>query len=473
MRDFLHRCVAVLGDVVLDRYIEGTTSRVSREAPIPVVVCGSERDNLGGAGNVAMNLRGLGCQVFLMGRVGRDHAASRVRAHLEAGGIEAELFEHDGPTLTKTRLICEGQQVARFDREGISEARADKDDVRVVVSILDGVLAQGVSTLILSDYGLGFCSPAICRAVIERCASLTNPVPVLIDPRGSDWEKYRGAAGATPNLAELSAAVGYPVPNEDGAVAQAGAQLRRTYGMDWLLLTRSASGMTLIEKENGPVHIPARRVEVFDVSGAGDTVIACMAASGSRSVLEAARFANEAAQIVVTRAGTYPITASDLEHKPQNTAPIFGLNERDKAVRACREWRDAGLRVVFTNGCFDLFHAGHAASLTAARALGDKLIVGLNSDASVRRIKGPHRPVNREADRAAVLASMRAVDAVVVFGSDTPEALLSELRPNVLAKGGDYKADELPGREYAEEVVILPLVDGLSSSAIIEAARRR
>jgi D-beta-D-heptose 7-phosphate kinase/D-beta-D-heptose 1-phosphate adenosyltransferase len=452
--------VALLGDIVLDRYLMGSTSRVSREAPIPVVLCDREKDNLGGAGNVAMNLRGMGCRVYLAGVIGRDAEASRVRSHLERNGIAAMLFERDSPTLTKTRLICGEQQVARFDHEIL--APPDKREADEALSWLKELLDDGsLNAVILSDYGLGFCTPRICEDVIAA-ARLKN-VPVFIDPRGNNWRKYRGATIATPNLAELSAAHGAAVANEDEAVEQAGKDARRRAALDWLLVTRSSRGMTLIGKK-GATHIDARPIEVYDVSGAGDTVIACLAASFGVgfSIDEAARFANEAAQIVVTRSGTYPITASDLLDAPGKR--VVG---RESAASLCQEWRAKGRRVIFTNGCFDILHAGHVDSLERARLLGDCLIVGLNSDRSVRALKGNDRPVNGEDVRARLLAALRAVDLVVVFDEDTPAELLSKLRPNVLAKGSDYKADELPGREFVDEVAILPLVEGFSTTETI------
>lgn len=461
--------VAVLGDVVLDRYLFGTTSRVSREAPIPVVVCGSETDNLGGAGNVAANLRGLGCRVFLSGMTGDDPAAERVRTHLRELRIEAELLGRPGTTLTKARLLCGGQQVARFDHENV--VPLPQAQVERALRFLERAMDEGARAVVLSDYGLGFCSAELCAAAIARAK--TRGVPVFVDPRGSDWSKYRGAAVATPNLGELAAAHGAPVANEDARVVSAGGELRSRSGIDRLLVTRSSRGMSLLGE--AALHIPARPVEVFDVSGAGDTVIAVLAAfSAAGFDLEsAARMANEAAQFVVTRSGTCPISARELLDESFR-APHFAspIADASAAARQVRDWQGEGLRVVFTNGCFDVFHAGHLDSLRRARSLGDRLVVGLNSDRSVRALKGPSRPINTEEDRALLLAALRPVDLVVVFDEDTPAALLSALRPDVLAKGGDYRAEDLPGREFAGEVVILPLLEGLSTTRILERQRK-
>jgi D-beta-D-heptose 7-phosphate kinase/D-beta-D-heptose 1-phosphate adenosyltransferase len=449
--------IAILGDVVLDRYLAGTTSRVSREAPLPVVVCERETDNLGGAGNVAMNLRGLGCRAFLVGAVGKDDGARRIRHHLDEKAVEAKLFDRAVPTLTKTRLICGGQQVARFDHETIEPL--DEDLAKEAVAWLEKLLDEdAVSAVILSDYGLGFCTACLSTETIGTARK--RGVPVFVDPRGADWRKYRRATVVTPNLSELAAVCG-PVPNENQAVARAGESVKKNTELEWVLVTRSSQGMTLVG-EGGVTHLSARPVEVFDVSGAGDTVIACLAAgvAAGFSMNEAMRFSNEAAQIVVTKAGTYPIAASDLLAAPRCVA-------RQSAVWLCREWKEKGQRVVFTNGCFDVLHAGHIDSLERARKLGDRLIVGLNGDRSVRALKGENRPVNGEENRARLLAALRAVDLVVIFDEDTPAELLSELRPNILAKGGDYKAEDLPGREFVDEIAILPLVEGLSTTETI------
>jgi D-beta-D-heptose 7-phosphate kinase/D-beta-D-heptose 1-phosphate adenosyltransferase len=462
--------VAILGDIVLDRYLHGATSRVSREAPIPVVVCGGETDNLGGAGNVAANLRGLGCRSFLMGVAGEDESALRLRRHLDEKGVGAKLFESPFPTLTKTRLICGGQQVARFDHE--TTEPLDDRAVSEAVHLLKGMLGD-VGAVILSDYGLGFCTTSLCRAVIDVVRE--RGVPAFVDPRGSDWDRYRGATIATPNLGELAAVWGAPVPNEDDAIARIGESVRKASHLEWLLVTRSERGMTLIG-EGGATHVDARPIEVFDVSGAGDTVIASLAAciAGGFSMDEATRFANDAAQIVVTRAGTWPISAAEMLEECDRALPgPARVASREAAVCACRGWKDEGRRVVFTNGCFDVLHAGHVDSLERARNLGDRLIVGLNSDRSVRALKGEGRPVNGGDDRARLLAALRVVDLVVVFDEDTPSELLSELRPHVLAKGGDYRAEDLPGREFVGEVVILPLLDGLSTTEILRRGQGR
>lgn len=460
--------VAVLGDVVLDRYLSGSTSRVSREAPIPVVVCESESDNLGGAGNVAVNLRGLGCHVFMAGFAGDDFYADRIRSHIKANDVTAELIIRKIPTLAKTRLLCGGQQIARFDNEKV--AWLEEPLISHIIEFLQYALKEGAGAVVLSDYGLGFCTPALCKGVIALARSYC--IPVFVDPRGSDWSKYHGACAITPNLSELASVNGASFPNTDEAVEQAARKIIRTYGLDSLLVTRSSLGMSLIDNKN-TAHIPARPVEVFDVSGAGDTVIASLAAfaAAGYDLETSARLANEAAQFVVTKTGTYPISAEELLNETEKNYTLLhrhGIASRAEAASLSKLWKSEKRKVIFTNGCFDVLHAGHLDSLERARALGDYLIVGLNSDASVKRLKGETRPVNSERNRAALLAALRPVDLVVIFDEDTPRELLSEIKPDVLVKGGDYNADELPGREFADEVVIMPLIEGLSTTNILK-----
>ena len=460
--------VAVMGDIVLDRYLTGSTRRVSREAPLPVVLCDSRSaaDNLGGAGNVAANLRGLGCRVWLAGMVGGDIFGQQVREHLKSFRIEPELWPRETPTLVKTRLICGGQQVARFDFQDLEPL--PPQGMERALAFLRRAVNGGVSAVILSDYGLGYCTPELCQGVISLAGEMG--VDVLVDPRGANWSKYSGATLATPNLEELSVTWGRHVHNDPDAIELAGEKVRRENGLKWLLVTRSAKGMALLGPE-GMCCIPAHPVEVFDVSGAGDTVIATMAAlnAAGYDAESASRMANEASQFVITRSGTYAFNARDfLEAYAARTPYMFSpVAKAETAAREIRAWQEAGLRVVFTNGCFDVLHSGHLDSLRRARLLGDKLVVGLNSDRSVRALKGPTRPVHPQEMRAELLAALRPVDMVVIFDEDTPGELLSLLRPNVLAKGGDYRAEELPGREYVDEVVILPLLEGHSTTRML------
>lgn len=466
--DFKNFPAVVAGDFMLDRYVGGDVSRISPEAPVPVVRVRSERFVAGGAGNVAANLAGLGVPVCAVGSVGDDREGEILLSLPVFRGADVGGIRPLGPTTVKTRILGGGrQQMLRLDREETVNPRSE--DIAFALSKIGEAAQRGARLVILSDYGKGFCSPAMCRAVIDfaRDAGLY----VWVDPKKDDWEAYRGAYAITPNMKELAAAAGRAVENEDRAVAEAASALATRYGIENVLATRSDKGATLVSRGEAS-HIPVWPVEVYDVSGAGDTMLAAASAFASAGLplRDAAVLANAASQIVIGKVGTYPIKAGEL------LAAVTGGNasaggkiySAGEAENLCGRWRANGEKVVFTNGCFDILHAGHVDSLTAAKSLGDRLIVGLNSDASVKRLKGESRPVNGEISRAKVLSALEAVDAVVIFGEDTPAELLSRLRPDVLAKGGDYRPEDVAGREYAGEVVIIPLTAGYSTTSVIE-----
>ena len=463
--DFKNFPAVVAGDFMLDRYVGGDVSRISPEAPVPVVRVRSERFVAGGAGNVAANLAGLGVPVCAVGSVGDDREGEILLSLPVFRDADVSGIRPLGPTTVKTRILGGGrQQMLRLDREETVNPRSE--DIAFALSKIGEAAQRGARLVILSDYGKGFCSPAMCRAVIDfaRDAGLY----VWVDPKKDDWEAYRGAYAITPNVKELSAASGHAVENEDRAVAEAASALAARYGIENILATRSDKGATLVSRGEAS-HIPVWPVEVYDVSGAGDTMLAAASAFASAGLplRDAAVLANAASQIVIGKVGTYPIKAGEL------LAAVTGGNasaggkiySAGEAENLCGRWRANGEKVVFTNGCFDILHAGHVDSLTAAKSLGDRLIVGLNSDASVKRLKGESRPVNGEISRAKVLS---ALEAVVIFGEDTPAELLSRLRPDVLAKGGDYRPEDVAGREYAGEVVIIPLTAGYSTTSVIE-----
>ena len=345
-------------------------------------------------------------------------------------------------------------------------------EAAMLLSEVSGAVSAGAKLIIISDYGKGCCSPELCRGLIALARK--KGVSVWVDPKKSDWESYRGASLITPNIKELSAAAGHPLRNDDEEITAAAISMIKKYGIENILVTRSERGATLIEGDTA-THIPVWAVEVYDVSGAGDTMIAVAAAFAAEGLQlrEAVKLANAASQVVIGKIGTYSISAAELLDviSERSISVSSKVLTEAEAVKLRAIWRNAGERVIFTNGCFDIIHAGHIDSLSAAKSLGDRLIVGLNSDASVRRLKGDSRPVNGEASRAKVLAALEAVDAVVVFEEDTPEELLSRLRPDVIAKGGDYRPEEVAGREYAEEIVILPLTDGFSTTSVIERSR--
>jgi len=460
--------VLVVGDIMLDRYWHGPTARISPEAPVPVVRITDSDDRPGGAANVALNLAALGCAVDLVGAVGTDEAADILAAQLAAAGIGLYLIQcPDKPTITKLRILSRNQQLLRLDFE---EALGAADVAQLPEQVAAAL--PGVDVLLLSDYAKGSLQdPA---ALIARAGVLG--IPVLVDPKGSDFQRYRGATLLTPNLGELEAVVG-PCPDE-AALCARGLALARELDLGALLVTRGEQGMTLLRPGHPELHLPARAREVYDVTGAGDTVIAVLAgALAAGAVLpDAVALANLAAGIVVGKLGTATVSAPELRQALRDDRdPVTGVLNLDQLLIEVAEARARGERIVFTNGCFDLLHAGHVNYLRQARALGDRLIVAVNDDASVRRLKGEGRPLNTVARRMAVLAGLEAVDWVLSFAEDTPETLLARLRPEILVKGGDYRDDQVVGWQivagYGGEIRTLGLVEGCSTTALVEQIR--
>lgn len=460
--------ILVIGDVMLDRYYYGEVNRISPEAPVPVVKVCEERLSAGGAGNVAVNLVNLGCKVSIAGAIGDDSSASLLKEAFLSKGIDISgLILRDCPTITKVRILGGRQQVVRVDFEEVSPLKRVEEE-----KVLDWFLKEidGSSCVVISDYGKGFCTAGLCRFIVEE--SKRRKIPVVIDPKGPDWKKYEGAFLVTPNVKELGEAYGKSVPNLDREIEKAGSEVLNRYKLQNLLVTRSEKGMTLFEGES-IYHIPTKAKEVFDVSGAGDTVVATLAAciATGKSLFESAKLSNIAAGVVVGKVGTAPITLSELEEALKNSSFKLSVESKiksfDQAIELVRRWKRDGFKIVFTNGCFDLLHVGHIYSLEEAKKRGDKLIVGLNSDASVRRLKGEGRPLIPQEDRARMLAALEFVDCIVIFDDDTPEKLISLIRPDVLVKGGDYRVEEVVGREYAHEVYIVPLFKGYSTTSLI------
>ena len=466
--------VLVVGDLMLDCYYWGEVRRISPEAPVPVVKVNEKTNALGGSGNVAANLSGLGCRVSLVGLIGQDAAAGRLKGLLADYDIAYHGIDDTGrATITKTRVMAGKQQVVRLDEEDgrpIDEATADR--------ILDVIQRRlpSVQAVVLSDYGKGMFHDAVfVQAIIQTCAKAA--IPVLVDPKGADWQRYTGATCITPNTAELEFATGARMIDEDDLIPLA-QDCRRVLKLEWLLVTRGPRGMALFGEADAPVMIAARAREVFDVSGAGDTVIATMAAcvAAGLSFVDAAGVANTAAGIVVAKVGTQPVRWPELDRdlaESQHQSPVSALwkvaDLQEATVRLSR-WRQAEQRIVFTNGCFDLLHPGHVSLLHQARHLGDRLIVGLNTDASIRRLKGPQRPILPESDRAAILSALEDVDMVVFFDDDTPMNLIEQLRPDILVKGADYRLEDVVGREivdaYGGKVCLVNILEGYSTTAI-------
>lgn len=464
--------VMCVGDVMLDRFVYGAVERISPEAPIPVLRVVREHAMAGGAGNVAANLTGLGAAVHFLTVVGDDEAGAELRGLIRQaiGNDDGIVVEPRRPTTQKSRFLAGGQQLLRADRETagpITEATE-----AALLAAVDAAIGD-CGAVILSDYGKGVLSGHVIAGIIAHAGKAG--VPVVVDPKGSDYRRYRGAAVLTPNRKELAQATGLPVATDAEVAAAAGALLERC-GVGAVIATRSEQGMSVIEPGRPPHHLPAEAREVFDVSGAGDTVAAVLSAAlaAGATLVEAAQLANAAAGIVVGKVGTAVVRGSELLaalHQAEwrrGEAKVATLAE---AVDRVRRWRQRGQRVGFTNGCFDLLHPGHLSLLNQSRAACDRLVVGLNSDDSVRRLKGPTRPVQGEAARAQVLASLEAVDLVVTFDEDTPLTLIESLHPDVLVKGADYRIDQVVGADvvqsYGGKVVLAELVAGQSTTATI------
>lgn len=449
---------------MLDRYLFGGTSRISPEAPVPVVHVRENDDRAGGAANVATNLAKLGVRTTLLGIVGDDDEATALEAAMAACGVECRFTVADNwPTITKTRVQSRGQQLIRIDREEPVTAGSE------MLAAELGNHLESVDAVILSDYGKGSLDDV--ATMIAACNK--KDIPVLVDPKGQDFDRYRGASVITPNQGEFDAVAGAPADDAD-RVDRARA-LRDRLDIAALLVTRSEKGMLLVEGDDEPLYLSARAREVYDVTGAGDTVIAVLAGSvaAGAGLDEAAALSNLAAGLVVAKIGVAAVTPSELRvalHRRGQGGR--GLVAAEELLPLLDEARDRGERIIMTNGCFDVLHAGHVAYLEEAKSLGDCLVVAINDDDSVRRLKGDPRPVNELQDRMLVLAGLASVDWVVPFAEDTPENLIAAALPDVLVKGGDYKADEIAGAKdvlgNGGEVRILAYREGQSSSRIID-----
>ena len=459
--------ILVLGDLMIDHYLWGSCERISPEAPVQVVDVAKETTVLGGAGNVINNLKALGADVSVAGVIGDDDNGEELREMLRAIDVDTKnlITQNGRKTSKKSRVIAVSQQILRYDKESkdaITQASVEK--------ILDSVKKniQEYDALILSDYGKGVLTEALCQAVIKLAN--TNGVKVLVDPKGSDFSKYRGAYLLTPNKKEAQLATGIEIKDEV-SLKEALLKLKNECDLDISLITLSEDGIAIYDKELK--KFPTVAKEVFDVTGAGDTVIASIAfaLSAKKSIDETAQFANLAAGVVVGKIGSATVTIDEIEeyeaslHKSTSDAHIKTFAEIDEIVQ---RYKKNGKKVVFTNGCFDILHVGHVKYLQIAKSFGDVLIVGLNSDASVSRLKGPTRPVNVAEDRAYLLAALEAVDFVVPFEEDTPYELIKMIAPDVLVKGGDYEGKAVVGTEFAKELKLVEFVDGKSTTKTIE-----
>ncbi|WP_272670347.1 MULTISPECIES: bifunctional D-glycero-beta-D-manno-heptose-7-phosphate kinase/D-glycero-beta-D-manno-heptose 1-phosphate adenylyltransferase HldE [unclassified Providencia] len=463
--DYKQAGVLVVGDVMLDRYWHGPANRISPEAPVPVVKVTMVEERPGGAANVAMNIASLGANSRLVGLTGIDDAAKALTKNLNAIQVRCDFVAiPTHPTITKLRVLSRNQQLIRLDfEEGFENV-----DVAPVLERIEQALPH-IGALVLSDYAKG------ALTHVEKMIALANKanVPVLIDPKGNNFERYRGATLLTPNMSEFEAIVGPCKNNQD--VEEKGMKLLQSLELKALLITRSEQGMSLIRRDEAPLHLPTQAQEVFDVTGAGDTVIGVLAASiaSGRPLHEACALANAAAGVVVGKLGTSTVSPIELENAIRGRADTgFGVMTESELKQAVENARLRGERVVMTNGCFDILHAGHVSYLANARKLGDRLIVAVNSDASTRRLKGETRPVNPLEQRMTVLGALGAVDWVVAFEEDTPQRLIAEVLPDILVKGGDYRPEEIAGSAEVwaagGEVKVLNFEDGISTTNIIK-----
>lgn len=465
LNNLKNRSILIVGDVMLDTYHMGDVKRISPEAPVPVVHVKRTYSVLGGAANVARNLLGLECCPVVIGLRGDDHNGLIMEDMFDQLHIRHTVLTSLYPTITKTRVVGNNQQVVRLDFE-TPVSLLDEDTEQQLLNAIDRALPEA-ELVVISDYGKGVCNATLCQHIIRQARALGKAV--IIDPKGSDWDKYRQATVITPNLKELSVVAGCDVRNENEAVHPVADRILRAYQLDSLLVTRSEKGMSYVSPRTS-LDIPTEAREVYDVSGAGDTVVATLAAAMAAgfAVEDALFLANKAAGVVVGKIGTSPILYKELSDQLGGTGIDGKIVRRDHLPELIKDLRNKGRRIVFTNGCFDILHRGHVTYLNKARQLGDVLILGLNSDESVHRLKGPTRPVNDEQSRAFVMAALEAVDYVVIFGEDTPHELIRVVAPDVLVKGGDYKIEDIVGREFAKETVTIPFVDGFSTTQTIE-----
>lgn len=468
--------VAVVGDFMLDRYVWGDAGRVSPEAPVPVVHAHREDHRLGGAGNVVANVCELGGSAACFGLLGEDEAAGEMSEGLSELGAETAGLVRDAerPTIQKIRIMARNQQMLRVDREQstpIAEA-----DAR---SLLDALAAASWDVLVLSDYGKGTLSPQVIEGALAEARR--RGVPSVVDPKHRELARYRGAGVVTPNRAEAEVAAGVSL-RETSTLQERGEQLRAEAGVDALLITLGPEGMYLLDGGQTGMHLPTAARQVYDVTGAGDTVVAMLAVArgGGASLEDAVRLANAAAGLAVAKVGTTAVGRRELLHSLRAAAAldrVVPAGDTEALKAALATFRREGRPIVFTNGCFDILHAGHVRYLREAARLGGALIVGLNSDASVNRLKGAERPINPVEDRAEVLAGLACVNLVAVFEADTPEELIRAICPDVLVKGADWKDKGVVGAEFVEaqggEVKLIDLVPGRSTTAIVSRIKER
>ena len=460
--------VLIVGDLMLDRYWHGDTSRISPEAPVPIVHIGEAEERAGGAGNVALNIAALGAKASVLGLTGKDEAATALEKLLTDHAVDCRFHAlADSTTITKLRVLSRHQQLIRLDFEdGFNKEQSGL----LLADYADRLLNTDV--VVLSDYGKGTLTDV--QAFINKAHEAK--VPVLVDPKGTDFSRYKSASLITPNMAEFEAVVGACHSDED--IVKKGEALLVELQLDALLITRSEKGMTLLQKGQTALHLQTRARVVYDVTGAGDTVISVLATAiaAGESMADATAWSNLAAGLVVGKLGTATVSAQEIRRGLREQQEVIqGMVDEDKLVALVQEAKAHGEKVIMTNGCFDILHAGHVTYLEQAATLGDRLIVAVNDDASVKRLKGEERPVNTQARRMRVLAALDCVDWVVGFDEDTPTRQICRVQPDMLVKGGDNDPDKIPGgdcvREAGGEVRVLTYVDNVSTTGIIGSIR--
>lgn len=478
--------ILVIGDICLDQFIRGDVTRISSEAPIPVMVARQENSMLGQAGNTLSNLSGLEAQASIISVIGNDSEGQMIRGLVNECGADGDalIVSAATPSTVKTRYMSAHQQVFRVDTQPVQSYSAETENA--VIEQISKMLPNN-DAVILSDYGYGLLSDNIIRTTIGL--AFQHSIPVLVDPRGSDLSKYRGATVATPNKKELAEATGGMPVDTDENVILAASCLMAASGIQNIVATRSQDGMSVISSTNDPVHLRTTAREVYDVSGAGDTVISTIAAglAAGASLVDAATIANVAAGIVVGKVGTAPVRKRELLDALSSPESVIHPPENDHAAEmmdwdAARDqiekWRARGLKIGFTNGCFDIVHAGHVNYLNKARSKCDRLVLGLNHDKSIRILKGPTRPVNNQESRATVIGGLSAIDLVVFFGAEkegednSAGNLIRAIKPDIYFKGNDYTIEQLPEApimaSFGGKIELIPLTEGLSTTKIIE-----
>jgi D-beta-D-heptose 7-phosphate kinase/D-beta-D-heptose 1-phosphate adenosyltransferase len=455
--------ICVIGDIMLDRYLYGKANRISPEAPIPVVLLEKESISLGAAAYVALNLVNLNANCILIGKIGKDENGKTIKKLLKESNINNFLIENQSyKTITKTRVISSNQQMLRIDEEKVEPLEPNEE-----INIIDFIkkIKDEINCIIISDYAKGVCSENLCKKIINIANS--NDIKVLIDPKKNNWEKYKNSYLINPNLKELSEFVNQDIKNEDNEIEKILGQIYQELKIKNICVKRSEKGITLYDGRSCK-HFPAEPIEVYDVTGAGDTVIAVLTFMVNKGydIEKSIYVANKSASIVIQKAGTTPILYDEfisiLEKKEKTK--LIGINELKIIIE---DLRKKNKKIVFTNGCFDILHAGHVLYLEKAKDLGNILIVGLNTDSSIKKIKGEKRPIQNQQDRAKILSSLESVDFIVLFDEQTPEKLIEQIKPDILVKGSDYKIEDIIGREYAGKTITIDYIEGKSTTSII------